>query len=315
METGDKVAIVGAGAVGTSFAYALQISGAAQEIVLIDLDRERAEGEALDLSHGLFFTPPVRIEAGGYEECEGADVVVMTAGASQEPDQSRMELVETNVKICRSVVEEVLKHTEDAVLLMVTNPVDVLTYAALKFSGLPRHQVIGAGTVLDSARFRYLLGQHCNIDTRNIHGYVLGEHGDTEVMAWSLTHVGGVPMEEFCELCPHRSPTCDLENIGERVRDSAYHLIDAKGATNWAVGLAMVKIVTSVLRDENSLLTVSTLMDGEYGLEGQCMSLPTIVNASGAEDPIAPRLGEEETEAMRRSGRAIREVIEQVGLD
>ena len=309
-----KVVVVGAGAVGTTFAYALQISGAAGEIVLVDLDRERAEAEALDLNHGLFFTPPVSIRAGGYEECADADIVVITAGAKQKEGQSRLDLVSENVKICRSIVESITEHTQDAILLMVTNPVDVLTYAVLQFSDYPRERVVGSGTVLDTARFRYLLSRNCRVDPHNVHGYVLGEHGDSEVIAWSIASIAGMQIEEKCKTCPRRGEDCDREGIAEAVRNSAYHLISGKGATNWAVGLAMVRIVTALLRDEKSVLTVSSLIDGQYGIEDLCLSIPAVLGSNGVEDLLTPSLSDDDRRALRASAETIDEVLHEVGL-
>jgi len=309
-----KVVIVGAGMVGSTFAYALQIHGAAREIVLIDADRARAEAEALDLSHGAFFTPPVNVRAGDYEDCAGADVVIICAGAKQKPEQSRMDLVGTNVAICKSVVENVLAQTRDPILVVVTNPVDVLTYAALSSSGLPKGRVIGSGTVLDSARFRYLLSQHCQVDAHNVHAYVLGEHGDSEVVAWSITNIAGMKLDDYCRDCPRNCPKMERERIADRVRDSAYHIIEAKGATNFAVGLALVKITTSILRDENSVLTVSTLMSGQYGIEDVCLSVPTTLNRNGVDRVLSADLTEAELKALRSSAAAIRQAQQQVGL-
>ena len=310
----EKVVVVGAGAVGATFAYALQIHGAARQIVLIDADQERALGQALDLSHGEFFTPPVSIWAGDYGDCVGADVVAVCAGSKQKPGQSRMDMVETNIGICKAIVEKVVQHTTDAILLVATNPVDVLTYAALHFSGLRKGRVIGSGTVLDSARFRHLLSQHCRIDARNVHAYVLGEHGDSEVLPWSIATLGGMKMEDYCKACPKECDEVDREQVAEAVRNSAYHIIDAKGGTNFAVGLALVKITTSILRDENSALTVSTLIDGEYGIRGVCLSLPTVLNRSGVDRMICPRLTEAEEAALNASADAIRSIQRRVGL-
>ena len=308
-----KVVIIGAGQVGSTFAYALQISGAAGEIVLVDLDRELAEAEALDMNHGLFFTPPAQIRAGDYDECADADIVVITAGASQEEGQSRMELVDQNVTICRSIVDSISEYTTEAILLMVTNPVDVLTYAALKCSDYPPERVIGAGTVLDTSRFRYLLSRNCRVDPHNVHGYVLGEHGDSEVIAWSIASIAGMKLDEKCPSCP-RLQRCNKEGIAEDVRNSAYHLISAKGATNWAVGLALVRIVTAILRDEKSVLTVSSLINGSYGIEDLCLSIPAVLGSDGVEDLIRPGLSEEDEQALRASAEAIDEVLREVNL-
>ena len=306
--------IIGVGAVGTTFAYALQISGATREIVLIDLDRKRAEGEASDLNHGLFFTPPVDIRVGGYEDCVGADIVVITAGAKQKLGQSRLDLVQSNVAICEEIVGKIAERTCDPILLIVTNPVDVLTYAALRYSGFPPERVIGSGTVLDSARFRYLLSEHYQIDPHNVHAYVLGEHGDSEVAAWSMTHIAGMPLDEYCTVCGRKCAVIERTQIAEQVRDSAYHIIDAKGGTNYAVGLVLVKITTSIVRDENSVLTVSTLLQGELGIEDVCLSVPAIVNREGATRLAPARLNDSELAALRFSAEALKKVLREVGL-
>ncbi len=312
--TAGKVVIIGAGEVGSTCAFALQMRGAAREIVLIDLNRERAEGQAQDLAHGQSFTPPVEVRAGDYPDSSGAEVIIITAGAAQKPGQSRLDLVGTNVEICRSIVSRVVEHNREAVLVMVTNPVDVLTYAAIRFSGLPRGRVIGSGTVLDTARFRFFLGRHCGVDPSSIHGYVLGEHGDSEVVAWSITTLAGMRMEDYCRACPHKCPPMDRRRIATQVRDSAYHVIEAKGATNFAVALALLRITTAIIRGENSALTVSTLLQGEYGLSNVCLSVPTIVNHNGADRLICPDLSTEDLNALKASAEAIREVQNSVGL-
>lgn len=312
--TAGKVVIIGAGQVGSTCAFALQMRGTAREIVLIDANSERAEGQAQDLSHGQCFTPPVEVRAGDYPDCSGAQVIIITAGAAQKPGQSRLDLVGTNVEICRSVVGRIIEHTREAVLVMVTNPVDVLTYAAIRFSGLPRGRVIGSGTVLDTARFRFFLGRHCRVDPASIHGYVLGEHGDSEVVAWSITTMAGMRMADYCRACPHKCPQMDRQRIAMQVRHSAYHIIEAKGATNFAVALALLRITTAIIRNENSALTVSTLLQGEYGLTDVCLSVPTIVNQNGADRLICPELSAEDLKALKASAEAIRSVQQSVGL-
>ena len=310
----EKVVIIGAGAVGSTFAYALQIRGTVREIVLIDVNKKFAEAQAMDLSHGEFFAPPVNIRAGDYEDCAGADIVVICAGTAQKPGQTRMELVSTNVEICKQIVEKIIEHTTESILLVVANPVDVLTYAALRFSGLPKQQVMGSGTVLDSARFRYLLSQYCQVDPRNIHAYVLGEHGDSEVPAWSIATYGGMNILNCREICNRSCSKADQEKIGKQVRDSAYHVIDAKGSTNFAVGLALVRITTAIIRNENSILTVSTLLDGQYGISDVCMSVPVILNNNGLDRYICPELSPDEIEQLRASADAIKNVQRQAGL-
>ncbi len=309
-----KVVIIGAGAVGTTFAYALQINGGADEIVIMDIDRKRAEGEALDLSHGLMFTPPVNIKAGDYDDCRDADVVLITAGAKQKPGQTRLELVETNVKICDDITERIMEVTQDAILLIVTNPVDILTYSVMKTSGLPKHRVIGSGTVLDSARFRYLLSRHCSVDPHNVHAYVLGEHGDSEVLAWSMTHIAGMHINEMCRICGEACGKSVRDDMGANVRDSAYHIIEAKGATNYAVGLALLRIVGAILRNENSVLTISTLLEGEFGIKDVCLGAPAIVNSKGADHVFDAPLSTEDLKALRSSADTLKAVLKQLNI-
>lgn len=305
-----KVVIVGAGAVGSTFAYTLMNSGLAEEIVLIDKDRERAEGEAMDLNHGLFFAPPVGISAGDYVDCAGAAAVVVTAGAAQKPGESRLELIGRNSRICRSIIGQVLEHTREAVIVMVTNPVDVLTWDAVRSSGLPPTQVLGSGTVLDSARFRYLLSDHCGVDPRNVHAYILGEHGDSEMAAWSMCHMAGLQIDEFCAQCHQCDFRRERERIVERVRDSAYHVIESKGFTSYGIAQALVRIIGAVLRDESSVLTVSSLVTDYAGIEDVCLSIPCVVGRQGIERPLHPDLPEPELDELRASAEQIRQAQE-----
>ena len=312
MEAGRKVVIVGAGMVGTTFAYTLMRSGLAGEIVLIDMNRERAEAEAMDMNHGLFFTPPVRLRAGDYDDCAGASVIVIAAGAKPKSGQSRLDVVHTNVRICQGIMDEIIRRTREAVIVMVTNPVDVLTYFALKHSGLPQSQVLGSGTVLDSARLRYLLSLHYHVDPRNVHAYIVGEHGDSEVALWSMTHIAGMPLQSYCELCKNRVPGLDHDEVLRQVRESAYHVVESKGATYYAVSLALERIVSTILRDENSVLTVSTLIEDIYGIKDVCLSLPCVVNRNGVDHVVWADFSEEEGEGLRNSARVLRDVISRV---
>jgi L-lactate dehydrogenase len=310
-----KVVIIGAGAVGSTFGYTLMQSGLAREIVLIDIDKERAEGEAMDLNHGLFFAPPVDIRAGDYDECADAALIVVTAGAKQQPGESRLDLVQRNVMICKQIVAEITARTSDAVIIMVTNPVDILTYVAQEISGWPQNRIIGSGTVLDSARFRYLLSSHCRVDPRNVHAYVIGEHGDSEVACWSMTHIAGVPMRQFCRLtCKRQCSDEERAGIFEQVRDSAYHVIESKGATYYGISMALERIAGAVLRDENSVLTVSLRADGHYGLEGVCLSLPAVVNRNGVERVIHAALPDRESEGLEKSADVLKGIIAEVQL-
>lgn len=312
MQDTRKVAIIGVGSVGATFAYTLMRSGLAGDIVLVDKDRQRAEGEALDLNHGLFFAPPVRIRAGEIEECKEADITVITAGAAQKEGESRLDLLRRNAAICKSIMEKVAEIAPETIVVMVTNPVDVLTYLALRYSGFPRSRVLGSGTLLDSARFRYMLSDRCGVDPRNVHAYVLGEHGDSEVAAWSLVHLAGVPLESFCRSRPRALERENRKEITEQVRDSAYHIIEYKGATYYAVSMALERIVGAILRGENSILTVSTLIDGAYGITDVCLSLPTLVNRDGVGQVIEVPLTDEELQHLRKSAEVLRKAIDSV---
>jgi len=307
-----RVVIVGAGAVGSTFAYTLMMSGLAQEIVLVDRDQERAGAEAMDLNHGLFFVPPAQIRSGTLADCAGADVVVITAGAAQKSGESRLELIGRNSRICRSILDGITEHTREAVVVMVTNPVDVLTYDALRHCGLPWNRVMGSGTVLDSARFRYLLSDHCKVDARNVHAYILGEHGDSEVAVWSMSHMAGISMDRFCAMCGE----CDFEahrrRIVKQVRDSAYHLIQSKGATQYGISQALLRIVGAILRDERSVLTVSTLVNDYLGIDDVCLSIPCVVGREGIVRQLKAELSQTEREQLRRSAAQLKQVQDSI---
>jgi len=307
-----KVVVIGAGFVGTTYVYALMHTGLAGKIVLIDLDKKRVQGEVMDLEHGLAFVQPVEIRPGDYSDCADADLIVVTAGAKQIPGQSRLELVQGNADIVKSICDEIKKYDSDAVLVMVTNPVDVLTQVALKQLGWPRERVVGSGTVLDSARFRSMLSRHCGIDTRNVHAYILGEHGDSEVAVWSMTHVAGVPMKDYCDICRGCDPKKTHEEITGRVRDSAYHIVDYKGSTYYAIGLSLARISGAILRNEHSILTVSLLLQGEYDINDICLSVPCVVGKTGIERIITAKLFENEQAALRTSAQTLREVLDKI---
>jgi len=307
-----KIAIIGAGDVGTTIAYTLQISGLATEIVLIDIDQKLAQGQVMDMNHGLFFVPPVELSAGNYSDCNGADIVIITAGARQRSGENRLSLVHRNAAICKSIIDQIKPYSGTGVLLVVTNPVDVMTQVVIKHSGLPKSQVMGSGTVLDSARFRYFLSQHYHIDARNIHAYVIGEHGDSEVVLWSQVRIAGTPLERFSKGITYASKQVDRERITKDVKESAYHIIEAKGATNYGVSLAVRRIVEAIIRDENSVLTVSTLLNGEYVLNDVCLSVPCIVNREGIKGIIVTALDQEEERALKNSAEIIKDVYKKV---
>lgn len=316
METkGPKVSIIGTGNVGSTFAFTLMLSGAAREIVLIDRNLERAKGECMDLNHGASFVQPVNIRSAGYEGCEGSDIVVITAGAKQKPGQTRIDLVQTNTEIFKDIIPKIVKYAKDAILLVVSNPMDILTYVTLKVSGLAPNRVIGSGTVLDSSRFRYLISENCHVDPRNVHAYIIGEHGDTELPVWSHANIGGILLAEYCPIC---NPKCDYKKelgaIFEEVKNAAYKIIETKGATYYAIGLALVKIVEAILRDENSVLPVSTLIKDYYGINDVCLSIPSIVNRNGVKKFLRLRLSKLEEEQFKGSAKALKEIIKNIRL-
>lgn len=301
-----KVTIIGAGAVGSSFAYAMMQHGAADAIALVDINVEYARGQAEDLAHGRCFTDPVQIAAGSAEDYRDSSVIVMTAGAKQKEGESRLDLLGRNIEIVESVVDDIQAQDSKAVLVVVSNPVDILTYAATRHSGWPRERVLGSGTVLDTARFRHQLSQHCGVDVQNVHAYILGEHGDSEFAAWSMAHVSGLQMHDYCKVCRQCTDwEAEREKIVETVRDAAYHIIDYKGATNWAIGLALTRIVGALLRNQKSVLTLSTLLEGEYGLEDVCLSVPCLVGSGGMERILEGDLFPEEKEKLHSSAKVL----------
>ena len=309
-----KVVIVGAGQVGSTFAYTLALRGLADEIVLLDANRELAKGQVLDLAHGQAFFPSIAIREGDARDYADASLIVITAGAKQRPGESRLELVQRNAAIMHAIIDEIVAQDSHAVVLIVSNPVDILTYVAHKRSGWPRGRVIGSGTVLDSARFRHLLSRHCGIDVHNVHAYIMGEHGDSEFAAWSTTNMAGMPFEHFCRVCAK----CDDKSAGRNkivhdVRHSAYHIIDYKGATWFAVALAMAQIAAAVLRNQHTVLTVSAVLEGEYGLSGVSVGVPSIVSWKGVEQVLEVDLPPDERQALVKSADALRGII--AGLD
>ncbi len=308
----SKVAIVGTGLVGMSYAYAMTIKGLVREISLINRTPEKAEGEAMDLSHGLPFTKPVDIRSGGYELCKDAQMVIIAAGASQKEGETRMDLARRNVKIVEDVVQRIMEHNPDPILLMVSNPVDILAYVALKVSGLPPERVISSGTVLDTMRFRYLLSEFYNMDSRNVHGYVIGEHGDSEVLVWSRVNIAGISLMDWCQACS-KSIHPKMQEIEEDVRKAAYHIIEKKGATYYAIALAMNRITEAVFMNQQSVLTVGTLMKGEYGIEDVCLSLPCVLGSKGVSYIFSNPLAEDEEKALQDSARVLREGLDSVG--
>ncbi len=290
---GVRVAVIGTGFVGSTFAYTLMLSGLAAELVLIDVNRAKAEGDAMDMNHGLSFVKPMRIWAGDYADAAAADVIVIAAGANQRAGETRIDLVKKNTAIFRSIIGSIMEHKPAGIILVATNPVDILTYVTLKLSGLPANRVFGSGTILDTARFRFLLGRCADVDPRSVHAYIIGEHGDTELPVWSLASVGGMPIEQFAHIsgCPYTDDT--RSNIYTDVREAAYHIIEKKGATYYAIALGLQRIVEAILRDEHSVLSVSTLLQDFHGISDVCLGVPCVINRSGVDRIIQLPLDEE----------------------
>jgi L-lactate dehydrogenase len=309
-----KISIIGAGNVGMRYAYSAMIKGVARTILIVDTNKKRAEGEAMDLSHGMPYISPVEVIAGDYPDIKGSDLVVVTAGKKQAQDQTRLALVKDNVEIFKNIIPQVMKYAPRAILLIVSNPVDVLSYAAYKISGKPWQSVIGSGTVLDSARFRFLLSRHCSVDARNVHAYILGEHGDSEFPVWSKAMVGGMLFKDYCPLCHKCDDQKGLKGIVDEVRNSAYTIIERKGETSYGIGLALVRITEAILKDESSVMPVSCLADDYYGISDVYMSIPAVVNKQGVKDLLRLQLDDEEVAHLKTSAGVIKSVITEVGL-
>lgn len=312
---GAKIAVIGAGRVGSTLAYTLATSRVVREIVVIDANRDRAEGEAMDIAHAVPFYAPVNVMPGGFADAAGAAVTVIAAGAAQREGESRTALLARNVEVLRGIVAEVVRASPDGLLLIATNPVDALTFAALRLSGLPPAKVFGSGTVLDTARLRAELAAHYGVDARNVHAYVLGEHGDSELVAWSAASLANVQLQEYCRLTGMSCTREDMAAIAARVRDAAYEIIRRKGATNFAIAAALTRIVEAVVRDEASVLTVSTLIEGDYGIRDVCLSLPAIIDRSGIRRVLPIPLAEDEEARLRSSAHAVRAALSSAGLD
>lgn len=300
--------VVGCGHVGATSAYALLTRGVAREVVLVDADPRRAEGEAMDLQQAAALARPVEVRAGDWSDAAGAGVVVVAAGAGGRPGESRLDLLGRNAAVVRDVMENLLRHNFGGIVLMTTNPVDVLAQLAQEFSGLPVERVIGSGTVLDSARLRAMLGRRLGVEPRSVHAHVIGEHGDSEIAAWSSARVAGVPVREFCEGAGIECP--DFDELLARVRRAAPDIIERKGYTSYAIASCVARICEAVLRDEHSVLPVSTRLSGQYGVEGVYLSLPCVVGRAGVERVIEIPLDEAERAGLRASAELLRRAVE-----
>lgn len=303
-----KVAVIGCGFVGSSSAFALMQSGLFSEMVLIDADTKRAEGEAMDISHGISFARPMQIHAGNYDDITDAAIIVITAGANQKPDETRLDLIKKNAAIMKSIVGEIKKRDFGGILLIVSNPVDILTLIALKESGYPSNRVIGSGTVLDTGRFKYLLGEHLDVDSRSVHAFIIGEHGDSELAAWSNARIGGLKVNDFCELRGHFNHEQSMKKIFENVRNSAYEIIERKHATYYGIAMAVKRICEAIVRNEKSILPVSSLMTGEYGLNDVVLSIPAVVDETGVQKVIPIELNDEELTKLKDSANILKDI-------
>ena len=310
-----KAAVIGCGFVGSACAFSLIQRGLFSELVLIDANRDKAEGEAMDLSHGLPYIAAMDVYAGTYDDLSDCALIIITAGANQKPGQTRLELIGQNVAILNSIIPQITARPFEGILLIVSNPVDVLTYAAFRISGYPAHRVFGSGTVLDSARLKYLLGEHLNVDSRSIHAVIVGEHGDSELAVWSGANVSGVALDTFCEMRGHTNHRDAEQRIYEDVRDSAYEIIKRKGATYYGIAMAVARIAECIMKDERAILPVSVVLGGQYdGLRDLALSIPAIVGRRGVEQILEIPLSDAEGEALRASADQLREVIGELQL-
>lgn len=304
-----KAAIIGCGFVGSSIAFSLMQRGLYSELVLIDANQAKAEGEAMDLSHGLPYAASMQIYAGTYDDVADCAMVILTAGANQKPGETRLDLIDKNVAILKSIIPELTKRLFQGILLVVSNPVDVLTYAAWKLSGLPAKHVIGSGTVLDTARLKYLLGQYLGVDSRNVHAAIIGEHGDSELAVWSSANISSLDLDHFCQLRGKKNYRAELDHIYHEVRDSAYEIIERKGATYYGIAMAVARIAECIVKNESAMLPISTVLEGEYGLENLCLSIPAIVGQDGVETVLEIPLAPQEKSALLSSAQQLQEVI------
>ncbi len=304
-----KVGIIGCGFVGSSIAFALMQSKLYSEMVLVDVNKDKAEGEAMDISDGLPYAAPMNIYAGNYDDLGDASLIIITAGVNQKPGETRLQLIEKNRAIMGSVISEIKKTPFEGILLIVSNPVDILTYEALKVSGYDENKVIGSGTVLDTARLKDEISKHLKVDSQNVHTMIIGEHGDSEVPIWSITNIAGVPLNNFCELRGFYDHEEGMRKLYENVRDSAYRIIERKGATYYGIAMAVTRIARCIVRDEHAVLPVSTVLHGEYGIDGISLSVPSILGKNGVEKVLEIKLNENELEALRKSGEEMKKMV------
>nr|WP_205317711.1 L-lactate dehydrogenase [Oceanobacillus zhaokaii] len=305
----NKVALIGTGFVGSSYAFALINQGSANELLMIDINEKKAQGDVKDLNHGKVFAPnPMHIRSGTYEDCMDMDIVVICAGANQKPGETRLDLVEKNLKIFKTIVDQVMKSGFDGIFVVATNPVDILTYATWKFSGLPKERVIGSGTILDTARFRYSLGEYFNVAPRNVHAYIIGEHGDSELPVYSSASIGTIPVLKLIEKNEQYNKD-DLDNIFSQTRNAAYEIIESKGATYYGIAMGLVRITNAIFKNENSILTISAHLDGEYGNNHVYAGVPAVINRKGIREIIEIDLNDEEQRLFDNSVNVLKGIL------
>lgn len=309
-----KAVIIGCGLVGSAIAFCLIQSGLFTELVLIDADIKKAEGEALDISHGIPFSKPMKIYAGDYNSIKDAGIIIITAGANQQPGETRLELVKKNINTFKNIIPEIAKRLYDGILLVVSNPVDILTFTAAKLSGLPEQKVIGSGTVLDTARLKYAIGKHLNVDSRSVHAFIIGEHGDSEIAVWSSANVSGIALNNFCEMREHYNHQNATDKIAEDVKNSAYEIISMKKATNFGIAMAVKRICEAIVRNERSILPISSIINGQYGIKNVSLSIPAIVGKNGIETIVPISLNDEELKKLQLSAQTLKEVLHQNNL-
>lgn len=309
-----KIAIIGCGFVGASCAFTLMQSGMFSEMVLLDADRKRAEGEAMDISHGTPFANPLKIYAGDYDDIVDAAIILIAAGANQKPDETRLDLVHKNVKIFQAIVPQIKERDCRGILLVVSNPVDILTYVTAKLSGFTENRVIGSGTVLDTARLKRAVSEHLTVDSRSVHAFIIGEHGDSEIAAWSGANISGIPLSDFCELRGHYEHDANTARIAEEVKNSAYEIIEKKHATYYGIAMSVKRICEVIFRDEKSILPVSSMMYGEYGISDVVLSMPAIVGINGVETKVPIPLSQDELGRLQKSASMLRDVLDEVGI-
>ena len=309
-----KAAVIGCGFVGASIAFRFLQQGLFSHLVLLDANQAKAEGEAMDLSDGLPYGAAMEITAGGYDDIADCSLVVITAGANQKPGETRLDLIGRNIAIMESIIKEITARDFGGILLIVSNPVDVLTYAAWKMSGYPRDRVIGSGTVLDTGRLKQLLGEELRVDSRNIHAFIIGEHGDSELAVWSEANVSGLDLEDFCRIRGQALSRPDMDRLYRQVRDSAYEIIKRKGVTCYGIAMGVGRIAASIIRDEHAVLPISVVLDGQYGLDGLALSIPSVVGRGGLEEILEIPLNGEEEKSLRDSAQQMREVISTLKL-